>query len=234
LKYAVLFALSGAMLSVLAVSHGGYYWILLWPALSFLAISLAYGGFGVRVFGKRTDGTMATASLIVLLPYLIYLWGVWHVLRLFSREDSQNRILDDLTIGRRLLASELPKDKDIEVIVDLTCEFYEPTPIRTSHTYQSFPLLDGVAPTPESLVGIVRKLSDLKRHIYIRCAQGHGRTGLVTAALLLIRGSAADPAVALGMIQSVRPQVRLSRAQTICLEGAFALMSEDGKRVGQP
>jgi uncharacterized membrane protein (GlpM family) len=155
--------MAGALLLMLAVLHGGYYLILLWPALSCFAISLAYVGFGVGVFGKRNDGSIAKASLIVLLPYLVYLWFVWHILRLLSREDSRNRLSDDLTIGRRLLASELPGG--VEVVVDLTCEFSEPTPIRTSHTYQSFPLLDGIAPSPESLVGIVRQLAALNRHL---------------------------------------------------------------------
>jgi len=95
-------------------------------------------------------------------------------------------------------------------------------------------LLDGIAPSPESLVGIVRQLAALNRHLYIHCAQGHGRTGLVAAALLLIRGSAADPAAAVEMIQAVRPQVRLSRGQMTCLESAFLLMSDHGKRVCQP
>jgi protein-tyrosine phosphatase len=226
LKYAVLFAFAGALLGLLAASHSGWYLLLLWPALSLIAISLAYFGFGTRVFGKRLDGRMTTSSLIVLFPYLAYLWSVWHVLRIVSREDCQNRLADNLTIGRRMLANEMPEY--IEVVVDLTCEFFEPKPIRTSREYLSFPLLDGVAPSPESIVRIARQLSEDGRHIFIHCAQGHGRTGLVAAALIVIRGTAADPGAAIELLQSARPQVRLSRGQMSCLERAFLLMREAG------
>jgi protein-tyrosine phosphatase len=231
LKYALLFACAGALLVFLAVSHANWYLLLLWPALSCIAISLAYWRFGARVFGKRIDGTMRKSSLIVLLPYLTYLWSVWHVLRMVVREDCQNQVAENLTIGRRLLASELPED--IEVVVDLTCEFFEPKTIRTSREYLSFPMLDGVASSPQAVVRIVQQLSGEDRHLFIHCAQGHGRTGLVAAALLLVRGSTADPNAAVELIQSARPQVRLSREQMSCLENVFGLMREDGISAGK-
>ncbi len=225
MKYAALFAFAGALLGLLAVSYGGWCWLLLWPVLSCFAISAAYFSVGTRVFGKQADGTMARSSLMVLLPYLICLWSVWHVLRLVCREDSHNRLAENLTIGRRLLASEVPES--IEVIVDLTCEFVEPKAIRTSREYLSFPLLDGVAPSPQSIVKIVRQLSGDNRQVYIHCAQGHGRTGIIAAALLLVRGTAADAIAAVELVQAARPEVRLSRMQMRCLESAFVLMSED-------
>jgi len=231
LKYALLFAWAGAGLGLLAVTLSGWYLLLLWPALSCIAISLAYWPFGTRVFGKRLDGTMRASSLIVLLPYLAYAWSAWHVLRIVLREDCQNQVTDNLTIGRRLLASELPKD--IAVVVDLTCEFFEPKPIRTSREYWSFPLLDGVAPSPQAVVRIVQQLLGDDRHLFIHCAQGHGRTGLVAAALLLARRSAANPNGAVALMQTVRPQVRLSREQMSCLENVFGLMREGGIGAGK-
>jgi protein-tyrosine phosphatase len=227
LKYAILFGFAGASLSVLAVLRGGYFLILLWLALSFVAIGFAYSGSGPRVFGKRKNGTMAIGSLLILMPYLAYLWCVWHVLRIVLREDCQNQVSDTLTIGRRLLASELPDH--VEVVVDLTCEFPEQKLIRTLYDYQSFPMLDGIAPAPQTVVCIVRELARLNGHIYIHCAQGHGRTGLVAAALLLAKDAAKNPAAAIETLASVRPRVRLSKDQTYCLERAFQLMNEKAK-----
>jgi protein-tyrosine phosphatase len=224
LKYAILFALAGTLLGVIAISYGGWCLILLWPAFSFLAIGLAYLGLGPRVFGKRPLGTMAQRSTIALLPYLLYVWFVWHLLRLFSREKCLHQLTDNLTIGRRLLPSEIPEN--VDVVIDLTCEFAEPRPIRTSHEYVSYPMLDGVAPTPQWLANLARHLAADNRHLYVHCAQGHGRTGLVAAALLLIRGCASEPPAAVKMIQSVRPQVRLSKRQMACLESAFLLMNK--------
>jgi protein-tyrosine phosphatase len=217
----------GALIGVLAVSYGGWYLILLWPALSLFIISLAYFRFGTVVFGKRTDGTMARSSFFVLLPYLLYLWFVWHVVRLLSREDCHHQLSINLTIGRRLLPSELPEY--VDTVVDLTCEFSEPLLIRTSREYRSFPMLDGVAPSPQALVRIARQLAELNGHLYIHCAQGHGRTGLVAAALLLTRRSAGSPSAAIELIQSIRSQVRLARRQLACLEIAYVLMSEDAE-----
>jgi len=51
--------------------------------------------------------------------------------------------------GGRLLAFEL--EGEFENVVDLTAEFSEPSGIRCSPSYRSFPILDGSAPTPEAL-----------------------------------------------------------------------------------
>jgi protein-tyrosine phosphatase len=221
-KYSFLFAVAGVLLVALAALKGGYFVLLLWPAVSCFAIALAYFYLGPRVFGKRPNGKLTKSSLLLLLPYHLYLWCVWHALRLVRREDCCNQLADDITIGRRPLPAELPGN--VDVVVDLTCEFYEPRRIRKLCGYQSFPLLDGVAPTPQRLIDIVSRLSELPGHIYIHCAQGHGRTALVAAALLLVRGRAANPAEAIELMRSVRPLVRLSRGQRRCLDQAFALM----------
>jgi protein-tyrosine phosphatase len=49
--------------------------------------------------------------------------------------------------------------------------------------------------------------------VYVHCAQGHGRTGLFAAAVLLARGAAATPAEAVARVRAVRPGVRLKPAQ---------------------
>ncbi|MFP2931679.1 tyrosine-protein phosphatase, partial [Pyxidicoccus sp. 3LG] len=36
--------------------------------------------------------------------------------------------------------------------------------------------------------------------LYVHCAQGHGRTGMIAAALLVARGDAADAATALARV----------------------------------
>jgi protein-tyrosine phosphatase len=52
----------------------------------------------------------------------------------------------------------------------------------------------------------------------IHCAQGHGRTGLVASAVLLVSGKAQTAADAIAMVQSVRPGVDLNREQRFVLE----------------
>jgi protein-tyrosine phosphatase len=56
--------------------------------------------------------------------------------------------------------------------------------------------------------------------IYIHCAQGHGRTGMFAAAVLLSSGQAATPEEALRLVTSARPGVRLSGDQWLTLRAA--------------
>jgi len=115
--------------------HGGWFFLLLWPAISFGLVASAYLGLGPRVFGKRPDGTLSVISIATLLPYFLYLWAVWHVVRLASREPPYNSLPGGVLIGRRLLSRELPSEAN--VIVDLTCEFSEPQGVRDTGRYIS-------------------------------------------------------------------------------------------------
>ena len=108
MKYGVLFSTLSLLLAFYAFTNGGWFLLLAWPAISFGVIGLAYLTLGHRVFGKRPDGSMAPASVTILLPYLLYLWAVWHIIRLVSRESAYNTLVDGVLIGRRLLSAELP------------------------------------------------------------------------------------------------------------------------------
>ncbi len=102
------------------------------------------------------------------------------------------------------------------LLVDLTAEFSEPSVIRCSPSYHSFPILDGSAPTPEALRAAVVSLR-LGR-TFIHCAQSHGRTGLFALAVLLSSGAARSVGDGLRMLKAVRPAIRLSRDQQRCIE----------------
>ena len=62
-----------------AIQGGGLHYLWIWPGLSFLAVACAYFGLGPRVFGKRSDGTIASLALLALLPYFLFTWGIWHL-----------------------------------------------------------------------------------------------------------------------------------------------------------
>jgi hypothetical protein len=140
---------------------------------------------------------------------------VWHLYRILSAEEKSSTISDQLHIGRRLLGSENPQ-VEFANYVDLTSEFSEPVPFRRSPAYFSFPILDGAAPSPEALLLAVSNLKPGRT--FIHCAQGHGRTGLFTAAVLLKSGKAQTAEEALRTIQCARPGVRLSNAQVSCIQ----------------
>ena len=72
MKYGVLFLTIGVLFAYYAFLVGSWGWLLLWPALSFSSVALAYLGLGARVFGKRADGTIAPLALLALFPYFLY------------------------------------------------------------------------------------------------------------------------------------------------------------------
>lgn len=52
---------------------------LLWTAATFAAVGLAYL-FDLRgTFGKRSNGTLAIPNVLVLAPFLLFTWSVWHL-----------------------------------------------------------------------------------------------------------------------------------------------------------
>lgn len=210
MKYGILFTTVAVLLAITAFMHGGWYRIALWPSLSFALIAIGYFGLGPAVYGKSADGRLAITNQLLLLPYLVYAWGTWHILRIIKRESAFDQLTDHIYVGRRLLAHELPEQ--IDHVIDLTCEFSEPKPLR-SKAYHSFPILDAFIPPLESLQVWVARVSTLSGNVYIHCAEGHGRTGLFAAALLLHTGHSQTPADAVQFIQSKRPLVRLSKWQ---------------------
>ena len=214
MKYGLAFAILAVLIAVVAIRNGGWFYILLWPALSFALVAVAYFGAGVVIFGKRPNGTISTSRLILLAPFLVYLTLVWHAIGCFSREPAFDQLADTVFIGRRLLSRERPSHFDH--IVDLTCEFNEPLALRAS-SYISFPTLDGHFPAAETLLERVRRVADLDGTVYIHCAQGHGRTATFAIALLLQQGISTSVDNAVSYVLERRPHARLVRSQYVML-----------------
>jgi hypothetical protein len=138
MKHGVLLLLLGGSFFYLAIERGGLHFLWIWPGLSFLAVACAYFGLGPRIFGKRSDGTLASFALVALLPYFLFTWGTWHLARLLIKEDCYNRVAPGLYLGRRPLAHELPTD--IDAVVDLTAEFPSRMAFAKAMTTSVFPL----------------------------------------------------------------------------------------------
>jgi protein-tyrosine phosphatase len=231
MKYGILFTIAAALFAVAAMTHGGWWWLLLWPAASFAWVALGYLALGPSVFAKRADGSLPRRRTLLLAPYLVYLWSVWRLVRLVKREPATDALLPDVWIGRRLLSAELPDH--IERIIDLTCEFPATRFGRVNCRYKNLPLLDASAPAVEDLLGLLGHIQAERGPLLIHCAEGHGRTGLVSAALLLNRGLAETPEDAIARVQAVRPLVRLNSAQRRCLEQVASILA-NGRTAATP
>lgn len=215
MQYGLIFTLLGASWLFLAAQTRGIGWLMLWPAVAFLAVGAAYLGVGVKVFGKRSDGSMSPVHLAILLPYVCLAWSVWRLLALLSNESPANEVAPGIWIGRRPRKCELPPG--VKLVVDLTCELWESRGVRGACDYLSCPTLDAGVPDLEKLSGI-RGTSD---PILIQCAQGHGRSAWVAALLLMDRGIADNADVAIRRIAAARPRIRINAGQMQRLRNEF-------------
>ncbi|PHR89259.1 MAG: phosphatase [Blastopirellula sp.] len=220
MKYALLFSLLSVILTFIASTTQGWAFLLLWPALSFGIVSIGYFSIGPPVFGKSSQGILSPITKVLVLPYLLLLHAVWQLARVVSREPAYHQITEKVWIGRRLLSHELPTE--IDHVIDLTCEFNEPEALRLCN-YNSYQILDAHVPTLSQLRIWLNETSKLTGTLYIHCAQGHGRTGLFTAAYLFNSGLTQSTDDALKMIQSQRPLVRLNRVQLDFLRALDAI-----------
>jgi protein-tyrosine phosphatase len=215
--FGVTFLLLGLMLGLYAATQGGYFYWLLWPAVSLVAAGLAYLWLGPALFGKTPKGTRRLASRVLLMPYCGANWFGWRLLRFVVKEDVWNEAAPKLYIGRRAYDHELPAD--VGLIVDLTAEFIEPAAVRTKRAYRSFPILDAHVPRrDEEVLALAQELATVDDAVYIHCAEGHGRAAMIVALVLVARGAASDAQSALAHIKTVRPKTNLRPHQRAALE----------------
>jgi protein-tyrosine phosphatase len=225
LLHAILFTLLAGILAFHALDQGGLALLLLWPALAFALLAGAYAGLGPAVFGKRENGRLPWWAILLLLPCLLLLWGLWHLQRRLSREPVCNEIAPGLWVGRRPFPRELPGG--VGLVVDLTAEFPTACPAIPGREYRCLPILDASVPDERAFRRLVDELADRPGVVYLHCAQGHGRSGMVAAALLLARGLAADANEAVKMVRRARPGARLGNNQRRVLERLFGSHSRE-------
>jgi hypothetical protein len=209
MRYAIINLLLGAAISFQGFLFPSLLVPLLWLGLSFCVLGLAYLLRKPSFLGKRHDGSISWWSWLVFLPFHVFLHSVWHLTRLFAREHPTDAISERLVVGRRLLSREVPSG--IELVVDLTSEFPEPVGVHRGREYRWFPLLDASVPDVRVLREFIAALPDVAT--YVHCAQGHGRTGLFSVALLVERGICATAAEALTLLTTARPGIALNDEQ---------------------
>jgi hypothetical protein len=216
MKYGFVFLLVVAIAVVEIYLIGGWAWLLLWPALAFALLAAAYFGVGPRLLGKRSDGTMSPVAVLAMLPFFAFLWMLWRVQRLLSKEPAYHEIAPGLWLGRRLLPREMPQG--CQRVVDLTAEFIEPAGVRAGFIYHGLPTLDAAVPSLDALCDLAKHIASTPTPTLVHCASGHGRSALFVACVLLARGDAHSPDEAIARLKAMRPGVGLSVAQRKMLE----------------
>ncbi len=90
--------------------------------------------------------------------------------------------------------------------------------MRAGRQYVAFPMLDTGVPSEGDVECLVRQVAEWPGPVYIHCAQGHGRTGLVAAAVMVAKGQAATEEEAVAVLTSARPRLALGKNQLAFLE----------------
>lgn len=217
MNYAAMLSILGACVVALGILQGGWALLSIWLGANFVMLGLAHHYDWVRVFGKRSDGSLAWWSWVLFLPLQLLTHGVWHLRRLVDWNSKFDEVTPDLVLGRRLLSFESRSLLTTSIVnyVDLTSEFQEPRSIRQNPAYVSVPMLDGSELDCDTLAAAIEKLRPGRT--YIHCAQGRGRTAVFAIALVLARGEATTVKEALAMLRVARPKVRLNCSQRACV-----------------
>jgi protein-tyrosine phosphatase len=210
LRYGALFLTLGASVTALGAVIGGAGLLLLWPALSFTVVGVAYVRARPAMLGKQHDGTIAAWALLFLAPFTLLALILVRAERLLSPEDAFNEVAPGLWVGRWPKNAELPAGATR--VVDLTAELTADRAVRAREGYLCEPVLDGTAPDLATFQSLIARLVD-ERGVFVHCASGHGRSATLAAALLIARGAASSVEEAESLMQKKRPGIRLNALQ---------------------
>ena len=224
MKIGFLYTLIGTLAVAYGLQEWTVRWLLCWFGLAYFLVGVAYLGASSRIFGKKPNGKLSIYAQMALFPHLLITWAIWYAMRIFRKEPRYHQMLPDLYVGRRLLSNEYP-DK-FEAVLDLTSEFSEPKAVLARHDYYSLPILDGCGISELTLVTQLRNIFAEDRVLFIHCAEGHGRTGMVAAAAMLLKGIADQPEAAIRFVQNRRPKVRLNQEQTRTVIATWELIQK--------
>jgi len=207
------YGLGALALVLLALTLGGWWLWLLWPAVSLALVPVNYWLLGAEGFQKRDDGQLTPAARWLYAPYLA---AAWINSRLWTRRHPQpDLIVDNVWLGRIPAQSE---QQTFKAIVDLCAEL----PINPQgRAYQCIPVLDLIAPTSAECRQAAEAIERLRSNgpLLVCCALGYSRSATAIAAWLLHTGRATTVDQALAIIRTARARVVLHPAHRVALEG---------------
>lgn len=222
MRYGFAFLLFAAVLAFQAIRLGGWWLLLLWPAVSFLLVAGAYLSARPSMLGKRADGRLSILHVPVLFPFTAFAWSVWTGRRLLGRRNpAVCEVAPGIWLGPRVGAHELPPGT--ATVIDLTAEFWEPAGVRAARRYLCVPTLDTTASEERAFRAALDCIESAAGPVYIHCGEGFGRSAALAAAVLIRRGLARDVHDGEAMLARVRPGVRLFPSQRNLVRRATVL-----------
>jgi hypothetical protein len=230
MRFAIAFGICGLVFVALAIRQAderhAFGWVLVAVeadlATCLLSLSVIYGlnstGFEVEDILQR--GGWSPVVRAILLPYLALGVLVLFVSRWFDREGLLNPLAPGLSIGRLPFPFERAglRAVGIDAVLNLCWEFPRLSGVDREPGLMTarIPILDGMPPTDRQFIEAVETVERWLaegRSVLIHCAQGHGRTATIAAAVLVRLGLARDVREALALVKSARPLARPSSPQ---------------------
>lgn len=180
---------------------------------------------------NHSTGAISTLGYVLQWPYHLLLRARIAKRRQRSTEPLYNEIAPGLYLGGwpQDGPGQLPHAGHHLARVDMTAEL----PARGQGPYYNVPIYDTQGPSVEQTEGAVRWAAAVHRGgtpVYVFCQNGHGRSGVVAAALLVELGLARDGEEAMGRVRGARPKARLNAAQA---ESLRAWVDMRGARGGK-
>lgn len=182
-------------------------YLLLWVILNLFIMSVAYTlNRPQYILGKVKSGKINPLLLFLNLPWLLFSWSIFRLQMWVSREDIVNQIK-----GSKLYISSRPLDNfdytSYDIVIDLTAEFLKDNVPKDK--YICYPNLDAI-----TLSTYYEDAMDFKdKKVLVHCANGHGRSSLFVAKLLMDLDLVGNFEEGLALIKKSRPLAVPSRRQ---------------------
>lgn len=188
---------------------------LVWAAISLAVVALAYALNRPRLLMKRDDGSQPILAWLVLWPYFLLCRLSLLLYRLSNRgEVAVAEAWPGVWFARRLTMREIRESGVAwSAVLDLTEEFPR-VPLK-GVAYRALPILDGAVPSEAQLREAVAWIDEQTKrgNVLVHCALGHGRTGCIVLAWLLLHGHVADVRAGVAHLVSQRSTFGMSKAQ---------------------
>ncbi len=236
-KYAIQFggmSIAAAFAAVTGVTTVVAQVVLIWVAVAFLVVAIAYSLGQPRLLMKRNDGSQPFVAWFILWPYFLLARLSLLLYRLSNRRKvAVAEVLPGVWFARRLTAREISKSGVTwSAVLDLAAEF--PRVASNGVTYRALPMLDGVVPSEAHVREAVAWIDEQAKrgNVLVHCALGHGRTGSVVVAWLLFRGHVPDAKAGVAHLLARRSTFGMSKAQLALVERLTA--NQPGATGGTP
>ena len=197
-------AVCWAMSARYAVGCGVLYWLTVscgWVAAAFFLHRPE------MLMGKQQNGSVFLPFCVINLPFLIIYRVTWLIHHFVFRHVPVNVIAGTNVSVSCWPGYHVPLER-YDLVIDVTSEM--PSRYRLGNAkYVCLPNLDGVLLDRYALPVEI----DRDMHILVHCAQGRGRSALVTGLILVKLGYAETADEAVQMLKQSRPSISLSRHQ---------------------